>query len=362
MSFWSALSFTTPLALGALLLLPVIWWLLRFTPPRPETVRFPPISLLLDLVNREEQPDKTPWWLLLLRLAMAALLILGVSHPLYAPGRVDTISRTPLLLVVDDTWAAAKDWDKRRQIMTEILDGAASAGTPVTLATSTPQLRPQPLEPQSAADAATRAGALVPRAIDPDRAGLLAALKTRFSNAESLRVIWLTDGIDDGKAVDFATGLATLARNAASIEAIVPEASALPAALAMPGFDGGRIKVTVLRAAGGPEQTLRVAARATNGRSFGETDLKFASNAAKAEATIELPIELRNEVGRIAIEGERNAAAAFLMDDRWRRKTIGLQSGSSAESSQPLLSPLYYVSRALEPFGEMSEPADDTRA
>ena len=67
MSFLQALTFTTPLALGALLLLPVIWWLLRFTPPKPEMVRFPPLRLLLDLVNREEQPDKTPWWLMLLR-------------------------------------------------------------------------------------------------------------------------------------------------------------------------------------------------------------------------------------------------------------------------------------------------------
>jgi hypothetical protein len=66
--------------------------------------------------------------------------------------------------------------------MAEILDGAAAAGAPVTLATTTPQLRPQSLEPQAAADAATRAQALAPRAIDPDREGLLAALTTRFAN------------------------------------------------------------------------------------------------------------------------------------------------------------------------------------
>ena len=95
-----ALTFTTPAALGALLLLPVIWWLLRFTPPRPQVVRFAPFRLLLDLVNREEQPDRTPWWLMLLRLALAALIILGVSHPLYAPGRVDTLSRAPLLMTL----------------------------------------------------------------------------------------------------------------------------------------------------------------------------------------------------------------------------------------------------------------------
>ena len=34
MNLLGALSFATPLALAALLLLPVIWWLLRFTPPR----------------------------------------------------------------------------------------------------------------------------------------------------------------------------------------------------------------------------------------------------------------------------------------------------------------------------------------
>ena len=46
------------------------------------------------------------------------------------------------------------------------------------------------------------------------------------------------------------------------------------------------------------------------------------------------------------------------MDDRWRRKTVGLMSGTSSETAQPLLSPLYFASRALEPYGEISEPAD----
>ena len=58
--FLQALSFTTPWALAALALLPVIWWLLRFTPPRPQIVRFPPLRLLLELVSAHEQPDRTP--------------------------------------------------------------------------------------------------------------------------------------------------------------------------------------------------------------------------------------------------------------------------------------------------------------
>lgn len=361
MNFLSALTFATPLALAGLLLLPVIWWLLRFTPPRPEAVRFPAIRLLLGLRNREEQPDKTPWWLLLLRMALAALVIIGVSQPLYAPGRIGALTGTPVLLVVDDSWAAAKSWDQRREVMEEVLDNAVAAGAPVTLATTTPELRPQALEPKAAAEQKSRVAALLPRAFDTDRSGLLQRLATGFGKLDALRVIWIADGIDDGKAKDFATGLQKLASGTASVEAILPSGSQLPLALATPGFEGGQIKVTVLRAPGGTAQTVPVVATAGNGRSFGDVTISLAAGATSASGVIELPVELRNEVGRIAIKEERNAASVFLMDDRWRRKTVGLMSGTTAEMSEPLLAPLYYVSRALDPYAAVSQP-DSTAA
>ncbi|MCA3555078.1 DUF4159 domain-containing protein [Aestuariivirga sp.] len=357
MSMLSALTFATPLALAALLLLPVIWWLLRFTPPRPETVRFPAIRLLLGLRNREEQPDKTPWWLLLLRLALAALVIIGVSQPIYAPGRIGTLTATPVLLIVDDGWAAAKAWDKRLAVMAEVLGDAAARGAPVTLVTTTPVLRAPALEPKAAAGVKPRAAALQPRAFDPDRMELLPRLDAAFGQQDGLRVIWISDGIDDGKAKDFAAGLQKLARGAASVEAILPSGAQLPVAQATPLFEGGNIKVSVLRAPGGGAQSVSVAATAGNGRSFGDVTLKFASGATSAGGAIELPAELRNEVSRIAVRDERNAAAVYLMDDRWRRKTVGLMSGASSENATLLLDPLYYVSRALAPFADVEEPA-----
>ncbi len=356
--FLQALTFTTPLALGALLALPVIWWLLRFTPPRPQTVRFPPLRLLLELVNREEQPDRTPWWLMALRLAIAALLIVGVAHPFFAPGQVSTLGNEPLLLVVDDSWAAAGTWDKRQTILTELIDGARKADATVTLATSVPALRNPGLEPATAETALALAAALQPKALDPDRMGLLARLDAAFKNATALRVVWLSDGLDDGKAQDFATGLSKLAQGNATVEAIVPETAELPLALTTPAIDGGRIRVTALRASSSASLETKTVARAGNGRSLGEVNLTFRPGQGKAEAAIELPIELRNDIQRIEIEGERNAAATYLMDDRWRRKSIGLMSGESRETAQPLLSPLYYVSRALEPYGDMGTPAD----
>src|SRR5258706_35283 len=80
-----SLAFASPWILAALAALPVIWWLLRVTPPAPRHIAFPAIRLLLGLVPREETPARTPWWLILLRTVIAALVIMALAHPLLNP-------------------------------------------------------------------------------------------------------------------------------------------------------------------------------------------------------------------------------------------------------------------------------------
>ena len=357
MAFLQALTFTTPVALAGLLLLPVIWWLLRFTPPKPQTIKFPPLRLLLELVSKHEQPDKTPWWLMLLRLAIAALVILGVSHPFYAPGQTAAGTSAPLLIVVDDTWAAAKDWTLRRTMLNEIVNEARESDVTLTLATTAPSARDADIVARDADAMLKQIAALEPKALGPDRAKLLARLKTSFAAATSLHVVWLSDGLDQASATAFAEGLTSLAGGSAQVDAIMPDATALPMAFAAPTVEGGQFRAHLLRPSSGTVlRETNIRAVAANGRSLADVKVAFAANATQADAALDLPIELRNEVQRLEILGERNAAATFLFDDRWRRKTIALQSGSSLEDAQPLLSPLYYVSRALEPYAQISEP------
>src|SRR5207245_850168 len=56
-----SLAFASPWLLAALAALPVIWWLLRVTPPAPRRIAFPAIRLLLGLIPREGAPARTPW-------------------------------------------------------------------------------------------------------------------------------------------------------------------------------------------------------------------------------------------------------------------------------------------------------------
>src|SRR4029077_11701882 len=108
-----SLSFAAPWLLSALVALPVIWWLLRVTPPAPRRVRFPAIRLLLGLTPHEETPARTPLWLIVLRTILAALVIVGLAHPLINP-QTPLAGAGPLVLVIDDGWAAARDWQARQ--------------------------------------------------------------------------------------------------------------------------------------------------------------------------------------------------------------------------------------------------------
>ena len=350
MQFLQALSFETPLALWGLLALPVIWWLLRFTPPRPQSIKFPPLRILLGLKQQDETPDKTPWWLLLLRLALAAILILAVAHPNNRESTSLTKGSGPLLLIVDDGWAAAKNWPKRIEALQNILNEAQSSGRVVTLATTTPTVRPKSLSSFAASDVINTIRALQPQALNTDRLALLNRLKSEAPKAN--QVIWLTDGLDSS-AKEFASDLSKLFGN--NITALkLAEVANL--ALARPIVDGGDIKVTALQGTG-INIKATIQATAGNGRILAEVPIDFAGTNA-ATAKLVLPIELRNEIQSISIAGQNHAGAKQLLDDRWRRKTIAIQSGAALEASQPLLSPLHYVTRALEPYGEIQEPTN----
>ena len=61
-----------------------------------------------------------------------------------------------------------------------------------------------------------------------------------------------------------------------------------------------------------------------------------------------MPTELRNRATRIEIEGEASAGAVLLLDERWRRRPVGIAAAANA-AGQPLLSGAYYLERALAP-------------
>ena len=84
MSLFS-LAFSSPLVLLALAGAPLLYLLLRVTPPPPRRIAFPPLKLILDLKKPDATPARTPLWLLILRMALAALVVLAMAGPMLSP-------------------------------------------------------------------------------------------------------------------------------------------------------------------------------------------------------------------------------------------------------------------------------------
>ncbi|NMD09508.1 MAG: RNA-binding protein, partial [Phyllobacteriaceae bacterium] len=348
----AGLGFGTPLALFGLLALPVIWWLLRFTPPRPRPQVFPPVRILLDLPKQEETPDKTPWWLLLLRLLLAAVVIFLVAQPYFQPPGTQGLPGGQRLVIVDDGWAAAQNWQDTRRILTDLLEDAGNKDEQVVLVGTAPRLQTDEIAAEAARTVLERIRIMVPAPLTTDRMALLGRLKAA-ALAETKSIVWLADGTDAGSGEGFAAGLQSLLPNAV-LRVIGSDAARLPMALGQPRLDKSDISVTVFAPEGAaPSGTLSVTA--SNGRTLLDVPVTLRPGAA-ATATFSLPTALRNEIQSIAIAGQRHAGARQLLDDRWRKRVIALVASGSSEQAQPLLSPLHYVSRGLEPYAELFSP------
>ena len=351
MNWLSALTFANPAALVALLALPVIWWLLRAVPPRPRTVRFPPFRILLGLKPKEEEAARTPWWLVALRLMLAAMVILAVAGPrIPPPSKVSLAADGPLLVVVDDGWAAARNWARIVETLEGILEEAVRRDRPVVLATTVAGVSAPSLAARRAEDVRKGLAALAPKALTPDRPRLLERL--RGQGLRTTQVLWLSDGLDYGHAKAFADGLTAAGGR---LDVLSPDAGGLPLAVGRPVLNGGRLQASVMRADVRSAERARVVVRARNGRPLADASVVFRGSARKAFTTLSLPLAIRNEAAFLTVSGQGHAGAVWLFDDRFRRKSVLVFSGETRGRGQPLLSPVYYIVRALQPMAEVME-------
>jgi Domain of unknown function (DUF4159)/Aerotolerance regulator N-terminal len=343
------LGFAQPLVLLALLSLPVLWWLLRLIPPQPRRIAFPPTRLLFDIAPREETPQRTPWWLTLLRLTLAALVIVAAAGPLWNPPVAGSASKSPLALLIDDGFPAAGTWDMRMRSAEDLIARAETDHRGVALIPLSEAARDVSFEPPPAAR--VRLKQIKPKPYAVERADVLPALGRFLAATPEVELVWLTDGVDLGGGNDFVAALGRLIeqRPITVVEGGIPTAQALTG----PDNAAGALTAKVLRAASGGAQTGTVRALDLKGLPLGDTSFAFRDGERESEAELTLPVEIRNDIARLEIAGERSAGAVALLDKRWRRRSIGVVTGSTVDTAQPLLASTYYLTRALGPFADV---------
>jgi len=357
------LGFAQPLVLLGLLSLPVLWWLLRLVPPRPRRQKLGPEKLLLDILPKEETPARTPWWLTLLRLTLAALLIFAAAGPLWNPPLATSQASAPLALLIDDGWAAAATWDTRLRTAEDLIARAETDNRGVAIIPLSDVGRDISLETPGAARVRLRS--LKPKPHTVDRNEALPAITRFVSATPSIEALWLSDGVDVAKGAEFVAELGKILQGKA---VTVIESGLAPAhALVAADNAAGALTVKVLRANPRDNDAGVVRALDPKGLPLGEAPFAFKGSERETEATFDLPVEIRNDIARLEVAAERSSGVVQLLDKRWRRRTVGVITGSTADTAQPLLASTYYLSRALNPFAdvrlaERGSPSESVRA
>ncbi|MDF3415262.1 DUF4159 domain-containing protein [Sulfitobacter sp. M57] len=347
MTVLGSIGFTAPWLLTALLALPILWLILRAVPPAPIRRRFPGVALLLGLADDETVSDRTPWWLLLLRMTLVAAIILGLAGPVLNPQTDPPASDAPLLIVLDGSWAGATRWPQQTAAIEARLTQASRAERPVGFLVLT---RPDAPAFQSADVWRTRLAGVAPAAWQPSPADISKSVEI-MQGLGAFDTIWFSD------ALEFA-GRATVLdamQKQGSVEVYQTAANVL--AIAPATYENNLVQLAVARAAAGPEREVVIQAEgrdpAGNPRILATAKAVFETGTTNATAELSLPSELRARITGFTIVGQRSAGAVALVDDTLRRREVALIGTDGGREGLQLLSPLHYIEQALAPTADL---------
>ena len=340
MSF-GLLYFGMPLALLGLVVLPALWWILRALPAPFKRQILPSTALLQNLQSTEETPDRTPWWIILFRALIVTFAILGLSQPSFSPiDEEDTSLSDSILIVIDDGWTSAPEWDRFVQAGMSQLRRLPSDTSVYLQSTTNRKDGLNPNERLSPQEAIQLLNNFEPVAWLPDRGYALSRLET--ANISPQKILWLSDGLLHDimePFQDYLLGLGSLT--------IFPIRQSGVVAISDVEVTAQGVRVTLDRVSASNEFSSTIVSGLTaNGLSVASQEANFLG--ADIQTIIEFRIapEILNSITKFTVSRSNSAGLVWLLDSKSVIRRVGLISTYSEK--QPLLSELYYIRKAIE--------------
>jgi len=333
MSF-GGMTFLAPLVLLGLLTLPIVWWILRISPPKPREQIFPPLRILEDVQAEEETPAGTPLWLLIFRLLMVALAVFALAQPIFQSAQSDTRKRPTLY--IDQSVFSAPIWD-------DIIDEAERIAR---------------LAQRDNLDVSLILSEGKPTGFQPAREAL--------ETLKSLQPVNYVSPLDLSNAPEntdiyvLSSGLTTSETQNLPSRAVIFKPDINPVILpgevreTAQGFDSDWFRPSKQSAL-----THTIEALGAGGGVIASEELRFGPGAELGTVSFSLPAQLRSRVARLRVSGARSAAAVKLLDDSFGRPLVGVLR-ANADTSSPLLTEPFYAKQALLPFADVFEGDQET--
>ncbi len=281
----------------------------------------------------------------LLRLLIAALVILALASPVWNPRATAIAGDEPLAIMIDNGWASAEDWSQRVAAAEKLISDTDETNTQIYII-GTAEPANAAIGPYDRTGATERLQALQARPLPVDRKAATERLSSALPEGVKIRLAFLNDGLaSENDAESFGALDKT-----GHLGSILWYRASLGRTFALTGIDNkaDSLDAIAIRPEGvQAPRSLTAAAYDDKGRRIAEAPLTFALGSVEGTARFNLPVELRNDFRLIRVDGVEQAGATHLIDAGSERRTIGLLASGDGDLAQPLLSPLHYISRAL---------------
>lgn len=356
--FLQNMIFVNPVILAALLGLPLLWYILRITPPAPKKIFFPATTFLMGLTAQEQISKNTPWWILLLRLLVCALVIIALARPVIHPA--NSLDQTgSLRIVLDNSWAGAQNWTQQTKAAEDALAQAGREGREIyilTTAIAAGQDTPQHAGAMSQSQALAMLRGLKPMPWPADYNAAAQAAKTQ-GGKNPIFTLWLSHGLDEGNM----NKLVTVLQSQGSLAITTPEPQNLPlllrpykAPLKQEKQDT-RISINIDAPKSIADNTpVTVQAQGQNGKIFDIQSVNLTGKKLPQTVYFDIPETLHGGITGFKINGRHGAGSLHMLDNRFVKRNIGIASPADKADSAPLIEAGYYLKRALEPYANIT--------
>ncbi|MCB1531601.1 MAG: DUF4159 domain-containing protein [Alphaproteobacteria bacterium] len=336
-----------PWILSGLLALPALWFLLRVMPPAPRLIKFPAIRFLKDLIADEQTPSHTPWWILLLRLSIAALVILALSHPVHNPAQ-SLGDSGPLKLIIDNDWPSAQNWDAQKRAAEDLIQRARRENRNIyilTTALQPGQAQPLMSDPLAGAAASSFLDTLKPQ---PWAADYEEAAKLLSENQPPEGpAYWLGSGAqsDNSAALSHALDAYTY---------LTPPSDHAPLTIKDVQINGAEISLNIQSPAAAQNgRAITIHALSADGQVLDYRTLPLNTDTPITSAQLDLPPTLSAEVSQLRIASTNGAGAVYILDNNTRKRSVSIVGPGEESDIKPFMEDIYYLKRALEPYSTL---------
>lgn len=348
--FLSSVTLRAPEYLWAVLLLPLLWWLLRLIPPEAIRRRFPSLRLLQNLPPLRPQTAFTPIGLLILRAVLVGLILVGFAEPVWTMGEKDLPPPDqPILLIMDNCWASVPNWEDMRANALSILEPLPPGQNIAVVAACPPD-----------ADAVISKGLIsVPAA-----RALLRHLKSRDEIADWPRALAAVQALDlapvanvnviSSGVMDSGDARDRLLQALSAYDStaiVLPFENHLPVKISVARSDQ-KIEVTVQRLIADDAANYSILARDKDHSPLAVAPVSFHAEDTTQTISLPIPPEATAEVATLGVSG-MGALAETILGPPDIPARVGLVRGPGAPNR--FLDPQTYVRAALSETTQLVE-------